>query len=286
MNYKVDLVVPYVNCTDPTWLEQFNKYRSLSKDVQNGLIRYRDSGTLELVLMSVQKFVPWVENIYLVVSSESQIPKGLDSSVRVILHKDYIPEQYLPMFNALALEVFLPFLPNTSDRFLYLNDDMIFTSPAKFTDFFSLEGDPLSTIKVVGATQHENNNLLNAFNLITGQNQKLKELKTLHGPAAFRKDWLLECYEKFRTDLLCTISPTKRSSLDYGQYVYQCYQLVYKQSIYREFSWKSFPNNIKRYESFDWTTLSNYVGICMNDCNQDSIEKYVNIVKNYIESYG
>lgn len=40
----------------------------------SGAQRYRDQGILRYLLRSIEKYTPWVNDVYLVVAYESQIP--------------------------------------------------------------------------------------------------------------------------------------------------------------------------------------------------------------------
>ena len=46
MDQKIDLVVPYVDCTDPAWIELYNKYNPSSENNAeiNGPSRFRGMG--------------------------------------------------------------------------------------------------------------------------------------------------------------------------------------------------------------------------------------------------
>jgi len=53
--------------------------------------------------------MPFVNNIVLMCSSESQVPAFVKKyDVEVVLHKDFIPEHHLPTFNANTIEMFMP----------------------------------------------------------------------------------------------------------------------------------------------------------------------------------
>lgn len=75
---------------------------------------------------------------------ESQIPAGIadDPKVQIILHSDFIPKKFLPTFNSTSIEMFLQFIPDLSEHFIYSNDDIFFTSVCKASDFFDQNGNP------------------------------------------------------------------------------------------------------------------------------------------------
>ena len=67
-----------------------------------------------------------MENVFLLVSGETQVPSWVDRSVvNVVLHKDIIPERFLPTFNSTTIEMFMHRIPGLGEEFLYFNDDMV-----------------------------------------------------------------------------------------------------------------------------------------------------------------
>jgi hypothetical protein len=81
--------------------------------------------------------MPFIGNVFLVVSSDSQVPEWADrSELRVVLHKDIIPAGLLPVFNSCTIEMFLHRIPGLAEEFIYFNDDMFPLALCKSTDFF------------------------------------------------------------------------------------------------------------------------------------------------------
>ena len=129
----MDAVITYVNGLDPVWLEEYASAvggQALSK-------RYRDWGTLRYLLRGIDRFMPFVENVFLLVSGETQVPEWVDrSAVKVVTHKDIIPERFLPTFNSTTIEMFMHRIPGLSEEFLYFNDDMFPVMECRREDFF------------------------------------------------------------------------------------------------------------------------------------------------------
>lgn len=144
---KIDLVIPYVNGSDPVWQNEYEKFREIkSVGEANTINRYRDYGTLKYLFRGVEMYAPWINKIFLILSGPSQIPDWLDTSnprLRIVYHSDYIPKKFLPTFNTNTIECFLHNIPDLSEYFIYGNDDMFITKPLKPDQFFS--GD---TVKV------------------------------------------------------------------------------------------------------------------------------------------
>ncbi|MBR1707157.1 MAG: hypothetical protein IJ721_10300 [Bacteroidales bacterium] len=128
----MDAIITYVDGQDPLWLED---YRALLHEPVMAK-RFRDWGTLRYLLRGIETHMPFVENVYLVVARESQIPSWASDALKVVLHRDIIPAEYLPTFNSTTIEMFLHRIPGLSERFLYFNDDMFPVMDCREDDFF------------------------------------------------------------------------------------------------------------------------------------------------------
>lgn len=117
----MDAVITYVNGLDPLWQEA---YRSRLGEGMNGK-HFRDWGTLKYLLRGIETHMPFIRNVFLVVSGESQVPEWADrANLRVVFHRDIIPGRFLPVFNSTAIEMFLHRIPGLDEEFIYLNDDI------------------------------------------------------------------------------------------------------------------------------------------------------------------
>lgn len=129
----MDAVITYVNGLDPVWQADYDKYVGIPREEK----RFRDWGTLKYLLRGIATCMPFIENVFLVVSSESQVPEWADSgNLKTVLHRDIIPENLLPVFNSCTIEMFLHRIPGLAEEFIYFNDDMFPLSPCESTDFF------------------------------------------------------------------------------------------------------------------------------------------------------
>ena len=130
----MDIVITYVNGLDPVWQEEYAAFAPGGKIIAK---RYRDWGTLRYLLRGVERHMPFVENVFLLVSGESQVPGWIDrSAVRVVLHKDVIPNRFLPTFNSTTIEMFMHRIPGLDEQFIYFNDDMFPVLECSAEDFF------------------------------------------------------------------------------------------------------------------------------------------------------
>ena len=123
---KIDYVIAYVDNTDNVWKQTYFDYcvktNQRIKIVDMKTIRYEDNiCLLPYQIKLVRKNMPFINNIYLLLSNIEQKPKDLPNDIKVVLHKDFIPNKYLPTFNSCTIEMFLWNIPNLSEKFIYAN---------------------------------------------------------------------------------------------------------------------------------------------------------------------
>ena len=130
----MDVVITYVNGQDPVWQEEYAAFASGEKLIAK---RYRDWGTLRYLLRGIERHMPFIQNVFLLVSGDSQVPGWIDrSQVRVVSHRDIIPGRFLPTFNSTTIEMFMHRIPGLGEEFLYFNDDMFPVRDCSPEDFF------------------------------------------------------------------------------------------------------------------------------------------------------
>lgn len=142
---KIDFVVMWVDGNDPEWQKEKQKF-SVDDNADGSIYRYRDFGLLKYWFRGVEKFAPWVNNVYFV--TWGHVPEWLDLNnpkLKVVKHSDFIPEDYLPTFSANAIENNLHRIDGLSEQFVLLNDDFYLIDSVKETDFFK-NGKPMDTV--------------------------------------------------------------------------------------------------------------------------------------------
>ena len=140
--FLIDFVVPYVNNQDQVWRDTFVKFCSQNnmkdKIVELAGARYGGITFIYDQLKLVNKNMPWVNKIYLLLSNKEQIDKSkLPPNCVIVLHKDFIPSQFLPTFNSCSIEMFLWNIQGLEEHFIYANDDMLPIGEMKPSDFFT-----------------------------------------------------------------------------------------------------------------------------------------------------
>ena len=141
----MDIVITYVNGNDPVWQKDYEKFTKVPVMEK----RFRDWGTLQYLLRGIEKHMPFIRKVFLVVSHRSQIPEWVDeSNLDVVLHEDFVPQEYLPTFNCNTLEMNLHRIKGLDEQYLYFNDDLFPVRDCKPGDFYR-DGKAL-----IGFTKH------------------------------------------------------------------------------------------------------------------------------------
>ena len=146
MDKNIDLVYLWVDGNDPKWLKKKSSITGQPFDNSevNCKGRFIENSELKYSLRSVEKYAPWIQNIYIV--TDDQIPDWLNtenSKIKIIDHKEILPDTARPCFNASVIEYFLYKIPNLSEYFLFANDDMFFNKPLTPDYFFTDDGFPI-----------------------------------------------------------------------------------------------------------------------------------------------
>uniref|UniRef100_A0AAY5KRX6 N-acetylglucosamine-1-phosphotransferase subunits alpha/beta n=1 Tax=Esox lucius TaxID=8010 RepID=A0AAY5KRX6_ESOLU len=101
--------------------------------------RFEDNEELRYSLRSVEKHAPWVRHVFIV--TNGQIPSWLNLDnprVSVVTHQDIFQNlTHLPTFSSPAIETHIHRIPGLSQKFIYLNDDVMFGKDVWPDDFFS-----------------------------------------------------------------------------------------------------------------------------------------------------
>ena len=282
---KIDFVISYVNSNDPDWLKAAEEKGVFDSTASgNKEIRFRDDDTIELAVDSIRKFCPWAGDIYLLLfDSPGQLPESLKDKVKVIWHSEFIPSEYRPCFNSCCIELFMPFLPYVSETFVYLNDDMVITSPLSESVFIDGKGYPKHDLSIISATWDDQNLIaVNVYNTLLEVNQREKRIKYKHGPLAYNKSQMLECFDRYKDKFV--LSPLKRASTDISRVLFTFYTFLYYNVGETPIKVKSLYG-LSNYREINWNDLSEYDCVCLNSPpTGDSIKEYVDKVKEYLSN--
>lgn len=144
INHPIDIVIPWVDGSDPIWQAEHDKYTA-DKSSDNSSARYREWDVFRYWFRSIEMYAPWVRTIHFV--TFGHLPKWLNTNhpkIHIVNHKDYIPEKYLPTFSSHTIELNMHRIPGLAEHFVYFNDDVYLTHMTAAEDFFR-KGFPVDT---------------------------------------------------------------------------------------------------------------------------------------------
>ena len=114
------------------------KYKYMGIDEPDaGAERYRDMGILKYWFRAVESYAPWVNQIHFI--TWGHLPDWLNTQcpkLHIVNHKDYIPEDCLPVFSSHPIELNLHRIPDLAEHFIYFNDDVYLNNPTTPKTFF------------------------------------------------------------------------------------------------------------------------------------------------------
>jgi Stealth protein CR2, conserved region 2/Stealth protein CR1, conserved region 1/Stealth protein CR4, conserved region 4 len=145
---KIDIVYLWVDGNDPIWRQKRQtSLKRLDAENRNSIAkygnvegRYRDNDELRYSLRALERYFPDCGHVYII--TDAQTPVWLQSSAQITIidHKDLIPAARLPTFDSANIESYIHHIPNLSERYFYLNDDVFFGAPVDMSHWFSREG--------------------------------------------------------------------------------------------------------------------------------------------------
>ena len=280
----MDIVITYVNGLDPEWQKEYEKHTKtpiLEK-------RFRDWGTLKYLMRGIEKNMPFIRKVHLVVASESQVPAWIDKeSTNIVLHSDIIPAEFLPTFNSNTIEMHLHRIKGLDEEYLYFNDDIFPLKPCKPTDFF------IDGCGKLGMSRHIL--ALNMFKKICRNSNRIAHkalglkpsicfLRPQHICTPMLKSICEEVYEKVENDIVASLSIT-RKSYNLTQYLFLDYMYLKGKLTNSRLAKKHFSlglaseNRIRKY-----IESPKYSLVCINDV-QMSKESYSDLRKVLLETF-
>lgn len=209
--FPIDVVYTWVDGNDPEWNER-RRIRSAQLGYQlprvaNSAARYKNRDELRYSLRSLYYFSPWVRKIYLV--TDDQVPDWYEPGcemIEIISHRELFPdERSLPTFNSHAIESVLHRIPGLSEHFLYMNDDVFFSSVIHAEAFFEVNGIArtfLSRAMIPFCRKSLSDvasewGAMNANELLYQDARVMMPYKTRHTPIPLRRSLLAELEARF-----------------------------------------------------------------------------------------
>lgn len=286
---KIDLVVPYVDSSDPEWQKLYNQYNPSEEQNEqiNALSRFRGQGDFfKYFFRCLDKNLPWLGQVHLLVQSVSQIPDWIDTTkVHIVLHKDFIPQEYLPTFNSTCIEMFLHRIPGLSEYFIYTNDDVFVIKPLWQIDFFRAKKVKTSTHWAWDYHILYGHHVVNGYSLIFNKSKEsiIQEARVpclAHIMRPYIKSQMAICFQKYEPTILNSISPF-RAEYNLNIYIFDYYaiknRMSYPQDSIKNLMVASVTNRDKWEKIFSnngrFLIINEINMLCIQD-NRDDINIY------------
>ena len=264
--------------------------------------RFNDFGTLKYVLRGINSHMPYIENVYLIVSSLSQVPDYVDTNkVKVVLHEDIIPDKCLPTFNSNVIETYMWKIEGLSEQFVYLNDDMIPTGyipdtmlfenglPCYMANSYSISYDIENNCSFYGILKTCNN----LARIATGDKGLMGTTSlfyTQHTLTPFLKSDCESCYKKIERYLLPILTRI-RAYNNPSQFLYSCYSYYLGKYVAKNIKYGFVSIGNTRFTINDICSEienKNNTSVCINDhsvtLSDDEVSMYVSMVINSLEN--
>lgn len=277
MAEPIDVIISYVNGSDSNWVKD---YINTTRTHNPSSIRYRSWGTLKYLFRGISKYMPFVRNVILVVSRHSQVPVWVDhKAVRIVYHKDFIPEKFLPTFNSCTIESYFWNIKGLADKVIYFNDDMFPVGDMSEDDFFTGDQPHLHFTEPTkfSHTNTFRNQCRSSMDLITKALQLPefeagKIIRPVHISTPITKECLLKVKELCSESIEKTIS-TVRLAKNVNQYIYAYYQYFTDNYIDATLNYKYCEITEDTVKDIVKDILSeDYQIMCLND--SDKIRNY------------
>ena len=302
---EIDFVVLWVDGSDPEWIKEKNKYITKNGDTNEN--RFRDCDNLQYLFRGIEKYAPWVNNIFFI--TYGHIPSWLDTKnekIKIVRHDEFIPHEYLPTFNSNVIELNLHRIEELSENFVLFNDDFYILKLTKPTDFF-VNGIPTDVyVEYTQLASYYNDlhffmkaNILAIINKHFNKKEQMKKhrYKILHykyGKFNFRTYYSMKYKHKYcgfwnfhapqpylksnfkkiwkiegeNLDKACYSK--FRSSIDLGHYLIRYWQMVEGNFVPRRDESKYFSYKNDNRAAMNAILKRKYKTICVNDAYIDT----------------
>lgn len=280
----IDLVYLWVNGNDPQWLAKRNACigKTEEKSAVNCDGRYADNDELKYSLRSIEKYAPWLRRIFIV--TDNQVPVWLDTAnpkVRIVDHKEIMPDVCLPCFNSAVIEHFLYRIPGLAEHFIYANDDMFINKPVTPETFFGKDGLPIVRFnrrpfrkwtllfkeKVQGKRlSNYVQTIRNSAELVEKKYGKYYGGKTHHNIDAYLRSDYEHAAKVFEDEIRTTLPNHVRSENDIQRNIYSYVALAEKRAHLHYVTQRtSFRLHIQNESHYGKLERYNPILFCMND---------------------
>lgn len=145
ITFPIDVVYLWVDGSDPAWSERMHRHRGTTPDVRADSERFRQMEELRYSLRSLDMYAPWVRRVFIVTDDQRPWFVTPDERLTIVDHREIADDlDRLPTYNSDVISSWMHRIPDLSEHFLFLNDDMFFGRDVQPGHFFT----PAGQIKV------------------------------------------------------------------------------------------------------------------------------------------
>ena len=274
--FPVDFVLPFVDCTDKKWQISYKSYcyyHNLANKMKSiDGARFTSFGIINYTIRCINKFMPWIRKIHLIVSNIEQVPKDLDmSKVNVVLHQDIMPAKILPTFNSSTIEMFIGNIKGLAEHFVYGNDDIMPVKYLTIQDFFTSDGLPKLDLKIVPrsrtAGMFDRMCAKQYYEVASHFKAKIDPetyVRPDHGLSALRRSTCLAAYQTFKNSIEQHLEAF-RNEFQHQQYLYSLYEFFRGTCAISNIPFKYLATSDNIIEVRNYIASGDYAVICYND---------------------
>lgn len=211
IDFPIDAVYLWVDGSDKAWNQKLREVTgniNSSSNHASDRARFESFDELEHSVASLRRNAPWLRNTFIVTDEQDPRVKFTLPGVCIIDHQAIIPERFLPTFNSNVISLYLKNIPELSNCFLYVNDDVFLGKPTEPNYFF----DSNQTCKArltrtaLPAVNSQGAHVLhlaraNTIRMASKRGLLTSSRSLYHGPHPMRKDLLDEVFSNFSVEI-------------------------------------------------------------------------------------
>ena len=242
---EFDIVYTYVNSRDKKWQKKIKKYAT---DKNIDIQRYKDYGEIYFSLKTLETYAKEICNSIFIVTDDQKLDNKklspwIKDKIKYIYHIDIIPKKYLPTFNSITIESFLHNIPDISENFIYLNDDMFFGNFVTSNYFYNNNKCLNILVRCIKKAADRNKNkpwldyYLNGYDIFIKKYDIFPNIAPMHTYYMMNKDICKKTWNIFKTELdeSITIIRNKKNI----NFWFLCFAM----GLYKGYFINKFPNN-------------------------------------------
>lgn len=161
----IDVVYTWCDLEDPIFSKKLRIQSGFdpeeTSNPSQAKYRYTNNNEIKLSLLSLFKYFPKVNQVYIVTNDQQFeldfLTKAQQNKIQFIDHSEIIPSEYVSgdVFNSNLIETFLWRIPNLQEHYLYFNDDVILGNYLQPHHLFSHKGQALALLRPRVANKYQ-----------------------------------------------------------------------------------------------------------------------------------